>query len=782
MAFFKFTPGLADGADLEEISVGRNDLVQDCVEGIKNSVRGKSTRQILLLGPRGIGKSHTLLRIFYRLSKSNQVTAVKLAEEEYSISSLDDLCRRILEVLGCPCSEGDATAYCRNKLNELKENGKPVVLFAENLQMMFEQIRPDLARLRSIIQSDQSLSIVGSALTYFDLISSLDEPLYRFFDIRRIHGLTEEQMLELIKKRLVLAKKQSLIGPLEEHTERMAGIRLLTGGNPRLIHILADTIVQKNSLEDLEQGLLSLLDQLTPFYQARMETMSGEQRRLFDTIALAEGPLSPTEIARRLNTSKPASVVSQLRRLQRDGLVENVKFSPKRGTRYQITERLYRIWRELRSARGAVQVKFFVDFIELWYTQEDLAEKLVDTYREFDHLYPHSKKEAASAAKKMCYVLKAVRDIGIVQLYAAVTRLAQLNQFEDARQEIQRMRDLNSKEKNEILQKCGDMLISFAELRLFTDLTSSGYTDKRESTMNKIGGLYKRKVSIPKAAHDRQTIHTTYEEITSYLISNDQCKRAIYFNDVANDCLKGVFCAFVLNQRAELKEFQGRHDESLMLVNEILTQEPENREALARKVFNLTNLHKRDLAVEAGRQLLALDVGYFVVASMPFFKFKLEQELLTLTKQYGKSLLSLESSELSRLLRSYVRNLTHALLHAIIDKKADDRRFAISILSSIKDIAKPEDVAWGCAHAVFANIRGVDALREMIPILLDVFGPNKLDERLTPLTKALKYLEDRDPAVLEKLHPEARHLVIDIIRRMSPDIPIGKEILDSISS
>ena len=781
MAFFKFTPGLIDGDDLEEISVSGNELVQDCVESIKNSIRDKSTRQILFLGPRGSGKSHTLLRIFHSLSKSNQVTAVRLAEEEYSVSSLDDLCRRILEVLGCPCPEDDVTAYCRSKLNELKKNGKPAVLFAENLQMMFEQIRSDLAKLRSIVQSDQSLSIIGSALTYFDLVSSPDEPFYRFFDTRRIHGLTEEQMLELIKKRLVLAKKQSLIGPLEEHAGRMAGIRLLTGGNPRLIHTLADTIVQKNSLEDLEQGLLSLLDQLTPFYQARMETMSGEQRRLFDTIALSEGPLSPTEIAKRLNISKLASVISQLRRLQRDGLVENVKFSNKKGTRYQITERLYRIWRELRSARGADRVKLFVDFIKLWYTQEDLAGELVDAYREFDKLYPHSKKEAASVAKKMCYVLRAVHDIKMVQLYAAVMRLARLNQFEDAQHEIQRMKDLNSKEKNEILQKGGSVLISFAELELFTDSTSSEYADKLKSIMNRIDGLDKQKVSISKATRDRKTIHVTYEAIASNLIFNGQHERAIYFNDIASDCLKKNFCAIVLNQRAELKAFQGRYSESLMLVNKILKREPKNREALIRKVLNLTELNKRDLAAEAGRQLLDLDVGYFMVASVPFIEFRLEQELLALTKQHSRSMLKLESDRLSSYLRSYVEILTHVLLHAIIDKNVNDRRFAISVLSSIKDMAKPEDVAWGCAHAVFEDIRMVDALQEMIPILLGIFGPDKL-EGLTPLTKALEYLADKDPAILEKLHPEARHLVIHIIQEMSPDVTISKEILDSVSS
>lgn len=782
MVFFKFTPSLNNWDDLEEISVSGDELVQDCVDGIKNAVRGKSTRQILLLGPPGIGKSHTLLRIFHNLSKSNQITPVRFAEEEYSISSLDDLCRRILKMLGFSYNAKDATTYCKSKLNELKKNGKPVVLFVENLQDIFEQIYSDLAKLRSIIQSDQSLCIVGSAFTYFDLISSPNEPFYRFFDTRYIQGLSEEQIFELIKKRLILEKKQFLIKPLYEHAGNIAGIRLLTGGNPRLVHILTDIMIQKNSVDDMEQNILSLLDILTPLYQAKMQNMSGEQRRLFDTIALSKGPLSPTEIAMRLHILQPASVVSQLRRLQRDGIVENVKFSNKKGTRYQITERLYRIWREMRSEQenGADKVKLFVDFIKLWHTQEKQVEKFVkDDHNnsEFDNLWFHSKKETT---ENICHVANTTTtcdNIKMHHLYATFMKLIQSNQFENAQQKIQQMMN-NNREKNELLQKCGDVLISFAKLELYADSTTSQrYAEKLEFIINK---LHKLKINIPENMHDRKTIHITFETIASFLISNGQHERAMYFNNVANDCSRGFFCAVVLNQRAEIKVFQKLYDESLMLVNDVLKQEPENQQALARKVYNLTVLNRQDLAIKTSRQLLALDVRYFVYASMPFVKFRCEQELLALVKQHHKALLELKSDRRANNLRHYVKILALLLLHSIIDKKTNDCKFAISVLSSIKDVIKPEDLTWGCAYAVFANTNGIDTLQEMFSILLKIFGPDKL-EGLSPLARALEYLKDMDLAVLEKLHPETRHLVIIIIQKISPDVTFSQKILDSVS-
>ena len=53
MSFFKFTPDLINEDDLEKISVGRNELVQDCVERIKKSIHNKSTRQVLFFGSPG---------------------------------------------------------------------------------------------------------------------------------------------------------------------------------------------------------------------------------------------------------------------------------------------------------------------------------------------------------------------------------------------------------------------------------------------------------------------------------------------------------------------------------------------------------------------------------------------------------------------------------------------------------------------------------------------------------------------------------------------------------
>lgn len=350
MTFFNFIPNLSNRDDLEKISIGQNKIVRDCIERIKKIACNKSTCQILFLGPRGIGKSHMLLRILHGLSDSDNVVPIKLTGDDYTISNLDVLCRRILDMLNIPCKNRDAVSYCRYRLRELKNNNKHVVLFVDNLQLLFENISPDLGNLRSIIQSDQSLSIVGSAVTSFDAITSHDEPFYKFFDTNNIKSLTEKQTFELIEKRLILTGKDHLLPSLNHHIKY---IQLLVNGNPRLIHMLTNIIIRNNSLGSHEENTALLLDELTPVYRGRMEAMSPQQRRIFDVIAMSDKQLSTTDIAERLNILKPSIVVAQLHRMQEDGMVEKRKLPNKKNIRYNITERLFKMWHVMRQTRVA---------------------------------------------------------------------------------------------------------------------------------------------------------------------------------------------------------------------------------------------------------------------------------------------------------------------------------------------------------------------------------------------------------------------------------------------
>ena len=329
---------------LNEISVGQTQLIQTCIDRIEKFSRGGSPCNTLLIGPNGIGKSHALSIIINKLTKSKNIISIKLGEE-YNISNFDDLCERILAVIGVPYSGDDVITHCRRILNELKHDGKTVILFTENLESMFSHINNDLGKLRTILQSDRTMCIVGGSCRYFNSITSPDEPFYRGFDIEKLRPLTNDQILELIQKRLVIAQKIQLAESLEKYPRSIQDPMLLVNGNPRLAHILADIIICQDSLYGLK--INKLLDSMSPQYIERTNNLSEQQRIIYDYIVLLDKSISATDLAQKIKIAKPV-VITELRRLRKKGLLEDVKLANKKENRYCITDHSYSIWRRMQ--------------------------------------------------------------------------------------------------------------------------------------------------------------------------------------------------------------------------------------------------------------------------------------------------------------------------------------------------------------------------------------------------------------------------------------------------
>ena len=73
MKVSRFTPSLMQPEDLEEIFVQREELAQHIVELIRDSALTLSKHHTLLIGPRGIGKTHLVSPIYHRVSKMDDL-------------------------------------------------------------------------------------------------------------------------------------------------------------------------------------------------------------------------------------------------------------------------------------------------------------------------------------------------------------------------------------------------------------------------------------------------------------------------------------------------------------------------------------------------------------------------------------------------------------------------------------------------------------------------------------------------------------------------------------
>ena len=67
------------------------------------------------------------------------------------------------------------------------------------------------------------------------------------------------------------------------------GLHILTGGNPRLVKMVFQ-LMEQGVTPDFRAQLEGLLDAYTPYFKHRIESMSPQQRRVFDAIALAWDP------------------------------------------------------------------------------------------------------------------------------------------------------------------------------------------------------------------------------------------------------------------------------------------------------------------------------------------------------------------------------------------------------------------------------------------------------------------------------------------------------------
>src|SRR6266540_5308985 len=99
----RFTPSLMTLEALEALFVQREDLARRISERIHESTLTPSKHHTLLIGPRGIGKTHLISLIYYRIQAMDdlrdRLLIAWLREHEWGVTSILDLLSRIVRAL-----------------------------------------------------------------------------------------------------------------------------------------------------------------------------------------------------------------------------------------------------------------------------------------------------------------------------------------------------------------------------------------------------------------------------------------------------------------------------------------------------------------------------------------------------------------------------------------------------------------------------------------------------------------------------------------------------------
>jgi tetratricopeptide (TPR) repeat protein len=423
----RFTPSRTDPDILEAIFVQRHELANDTVERIHESAVSGNKHHLLFIGPRGSGKTHLVSLIFRRVALSEdlheRLRIAWLGEDETTTSFLDLLLRiyralqqryanefpaEALEALYQLSAAAAAKRLGKQLLEKLA--GRTLLVIVENVDALFAGLKAaGQKQWRAFIQENAVFTTLATSQQLFDGVSRRDSAFFGFFRTEHLRPLTVEEAVLLLRKIAELSEEsedKNLAGFLQTPAgrARVRALHHLSGGNHR-IYIVLSEFVTRETLDELIGPFEKMIDELTPYYQARVKGLSPQQRKLVEFLCGYRQPVPVTQIARSLFMTHQTAT-SQLKGLREKGYVQS---QPRgRESLYELTEPLMRICVEVKE-NWREPIRLIVDFLRIWYTPEQL--RTLPARSSLEQLYVHSAREAIDRGEEDLRVRSIIFDL-----------------------------------------------------------------------------------------------------------------------------------------------------------------------------------------------------------------------------------------------------------------------------------------------------------------------------------------------------------------------------------
>ena len=154
--------------------------------------------------------------------------------------------------------------------------------------MLFADIgEPEVGwQLRKTLQTEPRIVLLASATSRFEEIDDPQRAMYDLFRAVTLRPLVTDECLELWQAVSGLPTTLQNVRPLE----------ILTGGNPRLITIIA-TFGAGRSFQELMDNLLDLVDDHTEYFKSHLEHLPPQERRVYLALARLWQPATTKEVA-----------------------------------------------------------------------------------------------------------------------------------------------------------------------------------------------------------------------------------------------------------------------------------------------------------------------------------------------------------------------------------------------------------------------------------------------------------------------------------------------------
>ena len=367
-----YNPAQLTPDELKASFVAREDTLAEMLRLVGEQPLGRPCPHAILIGPDGMGKTTLGLRFLHAIGDTPDLAArwqpVAFHEESYAIGDLAGFWLAALRHLARAArdprwadradalagDEGDTerlAAYALSVLMDFcRESGKRLVLFVENLDAVFGQLRDEreIRALHTTLIERPDILLLGSTNAVFPAIRGDGEPFREFFRLFLLEGLGREDAHRI----LVSLAGGGGGGPpelpeaLKRGSGRLEAIRRLTGGNPRLLVLACRTLIESpvgSAFEDLER----VIDEQTPCFRARIEALPIQARKVFHCLAEGWKPMLAREVAGAAKLD-PSHAGAQLRQLVAKGHAREVPLPGAKRARYEVSDRLYNVYCLLR--------------------------------------------------------------------------------------------------------------------------------------------------------------------------------------------------------------------------------------------------------------------------------------------------------------------------------------------------------------------------------------------------------------------------------------------------
>jgi tetratricopeptide (TPR) repeat protein len=410
--FVKYNPSFLEEEHLiANFVVRHTDL--ELIVGIIGENVTTSNQHVLVIGPRGSGKTTLALRVAAELERREELRArwypLIFSEESYEVVSAgefwlealfhlaeqtdDEKWKRIYADLK---KEPDDQRLVERALGQLLDfadsQNKRILLIVENLNMLFHDlISPDEQwKIRHTLLNEPRIMMLATATTKFEKTEDLTSlrkmksklkqvaenrfvkldndanAMYEMFKIHELLPLNDDECNTIWE----LVAGQKFTG------NRIRPLRILTGGNPRLLTIIAKFGAHR-SFRQLLDDLVDLVDDHTEYFKSQLDSLPATERKVYLALAGLWSTSSARDIsaAARLDVNKTSSL---LNRLIGRGFVL-VEEEGKKNKYYQIAERMYNIYYLMRRrGRPADRVKAAVKFMVSLYDPESATKMIAE--------------------------------------------------------------------------------------------------------------------------------------------------------------------------------------------------------------------------------------------------------------------------------------------------------------------------------------------------------------------------------------------------------------------